>query len=546
MKDLSLCVILLCACNRENSLNSIKNPNDNSGVEIEVTPSSLTYGTLTANDQPVVQGFTVTSIGVDQLDVTSIEIIGENASSFTIVSPETTFVLLPNESRQVDVAFMPLDANQISAQAVVASNAYNASNVEVALVGQGIIGALDISPDPLDVGDHYLGCSADNQLTISNVGSEVVEITEISHIGTDFTLISGDTLPLSLQPEEGITVGLNFIPMSQGVVEGELTVVSNEPMGRRNASQTGQGLVGDQITQEWIFAIDPPSDILFAVDGSGSMSDNMSQLGSNFGDFISQLSNYSTDWQIMVTGGDTGCNVGGIITPSTANYETIFQNAARCKDFLSGSPYTWDCDAMGSSYTEGLLTEARNAIEGTDSSECNDGFLRSDAMLHIILVSDEPEQSIDIPSQGMGETWQGLADQIIAKKGSIGLVRISAIVGDLPNGCQSGGLFGSDADAGTGYFEAKDYTNGVFLSICEDWSDPSNLQLLAQASVLLDSYPLDFPAMEGSIVVEVNEFTVNASYWTYDTSTQSVIFTSNAPSEGSTVQITYTPMGVCD
>ena len=90
-------------------------------------------------------------------------------------------------------------------------------------------------------------------------------------------------------------------------------------------------------------------------------------------------------------------------------------------------------------YQEALLTEARNAIEETDNGECNAGFLRSNAMLHIILVSDEPEQSVDIS----GETWQQLADQIIAKRGSSGLVRISSIVGDVPNGCQSGGLFGA-------------------------------------------------------------------------------------------------------
>ena len=149
-----------------------------------------------------------------------------------------------------------------------------------------------------------------------------------------------------------------------------------------------QGFFHNQITQEWEFAIDPPADIMFSVDASCSMSDNTSQLASNFSSFISQLSNYSTNWQVMVTGGDTGCNIGGVLTPSTPNYATTFQQAVKCKDdFLS--PYYNTCSSMGNDYTEALLTEARNAIDKTDQGECNAGFIRSEAMLHIILVSDE-------------------------------------------------------------------------------------------------------------------------------------------------------------
>ena len=102
----------------------------------------------------------------------------------------------------------------------------------------------------------------------------------------------------------------------------------------------------------------------------------------------------------MVTGGDTGCNIGGILTPNTPNYTTTFQQAVKCKDdFLS--PYFGACNAMGSSYTEALLTEARNAIDNTDPGECNAGFIRNEAMLHLIMASDEPEQSVDMT----GETW---------------------------------------------------------------------------------------------------------------------------------------------
>jgi hypothetical protein len=45
----------------------------------------------------------------------------------------------------------------------------------------------------------------------------------------------------------------------------------------------------------------------------------------------------------------------------------------------------------GGWWTEAGLTVTSEAIDKTDPGECNYGFLRTDAMLHIIMVSDEVE-----------------------------------------------------------------------------------------------------------------------------------------------------------
>ena len=83
----------------------------------------------------------------------------------------------------------------------------------------------------------------------------------------------------------------------------------------------------------------------------------------------------------------------------------------------------------------------------TDSGECNFGFMRQNAMLHIVMVSDEPEQS--------PYSWDTYVNQIINKKGNINNVRLSAVAGDYPNGC-------STAMAGSGYWESVSMTSGVF------------------------------------------------------------------------------------
>ena len=195
--------------------------------------------------------------------------------------------------------------------------------------------------------------------------------------------------------------------------------------------------------------------------------------------------------------------------------------------------FTSAVSSGGGGHTESLLTVAANAIENTDSGECNSGFLRPDAMLHLILVSDEPEQS----AYTSGQSWDDLTQQIIDKKGSSGMVRISAIAGPVPSGCGS-------ADPGSGYSEAVAATGGVFLSICSDWASPSNLSQLAEASVNQDTFVLTRAAAVDTIVVYVNGQL--RSDWDYDASGNSVSVNGGVPTEGDTVEISYSVLANCD
>ena len=85
----------------------------------------------------------------------------------------------------------------------------------------------------------------------------------------------------------------------------------------------------------------------------------------------------------------------------------------------------------------------------------------------------------------------------------------------------------------------------MYLDICTNWSNPSNLELLAEASVISDSYPLDYPAAESTIEVFVNGLPQLGS-WHYDSSTNSVIFDVTPPEEGDFIMITYGEVAICD
>ncbi len=511
-------LVLLVGCS-DQAFNPITATDQGGGPGIAVDPDYIDFGVASRDDDAVLQTFAIQSVGETDLTVTGMRIEGDSPESFTLVDAEEGYVLPPGTEVEVTVAFEPLGANDQVARVIVTSDDPDDPNAPVELVGRGAVPELEISPDPLDFSNAYVGCETENDVTLTNVGTDTLEISDISWVGDDEMWLNEDyTLPITLEPEESTLLTFGFLPTEAKQYTGQLSVTSNEPLGVRTADQLGEGKYAGEYTDTWEIPTDPPSDILFAVDQSCSMDDDTARLANNFSTFINELSDYSNDWQIIVANDDDGCADTGILTPSTSDYEGAF---------------SYWVQRGGGLYTESLLTVAAKAVAQAGSTGCNAGFLRDDAMLHIILVSDEPEQS----NYTSGQTWDTLVQSIIDVKGSSGMVRISAIAGDYPSGCGT-------ADPGSGYYEAVSATGGVFLSICSDWANPSNLAMLAEASINQDTFLLSHTAAEDTIVVKVNGAT--RTTWYYDEADNAVVFTEHPPGEGDTVEITYSGLANCD
>ena len=493
----------------ENDLGDLKDISNPSDMDIEVSPAALDFGILSHEDPAVLRTFTITSVGSDPATVSNVEIQGDEATSFTLLLPFEETVLEMGESIDVQVAFQQQGSDMLFAEAVVFSDDAEDSAIPVALVGQGAAPNLLITPDPLNFGATYVGCNMPNEITLQNIGQEDLMIYNIGGLEEPFLSEAMPAFPLTLLPEESYTIGLDFVPGLEGQFTDTLEVASNDPDGTQIVDFSGMGQYVAAYQQSWENPVDPPSDIIFAVDQSCSMYDDAAILASSFSTFISQLNNYSTDWQIMVANQDSGCNTSGILTPTVSGYQSSFQSAVQ-----SG----------GGSYTEALLTPTRNAVENTDPGECNAGFMRSNAMLHIIMVSDEPEQS--------GGNYTDLVNDIIAKKGSASNVRLSAIYNPSHH---SGRYVGAANDTGGLLFHITD----------SSWANANNLQLIAEASIVADKYDLDQPAVESTVEVYINGYLVQSN-WVYDPDQQAVIFTSNPPGEGDITEIHYSAMAECE
>lgn len=509
----------LAACKNDQGLGKYDDHAGTEGPVIEVYPRELEFGALAAGEI-MTQTFSVSNVGVEGsvLEVSDIRLMGP-AGGYTIVEGTTSFSLTPEDPPQViEVAFTPMGANAQLSEALVDSNDPDSPHVSVELSGEGLVPELAIDPDPLDMGETYVGCHKDNVITLTNIGTDLLSISSLAHEGGPevFAFTNPNVLPLDLDPGESTEVYLTFTPQADIDYSAQLVATSNEPMGVRRSDQTGRGRYTGEYTDEWDVPADPLVDLIFYVDQSGSMDDDQANLADNFSAFISQLATYTNDWQIIVANDDDGCNNSGILTPSTPNYQTQFTRA------VSQGGGTW---------TEAGLTVTSNAVENTDGGECNSGFMRPEALLHVILVSDEPEQS--------RQSWDHYVDLMYAKKGDPSLVKLSAVAGDYPGGCNSAG---NSAAPGTGYYEAVNYTGGEFLSICSDWS--ASVEALADASIAMSSFTLTHSAVESSIVVTVNGSSVGG--WHYDATSNAVIFDTNPPAEGDHVVIDYAGLANCD
>jgi len=508
--------VLVFGCQSDHGFVDNNDAGGGSGPQIQVTPEVIEFGSL-GREETVADVFTITNVGTGELEISGIEIVG-TSSSFAILTPEEdlTFTLPATASAQIEVAFTPVGANEQHAQAMISSNDEDTSELPVDLYGEGLIPDLEIDPSPYDFGDAYIGCMHDGEVDLINVGYDdlTIDTIDLSGGAGSFTISRSPSLPLTLAPSDWTTVSLEFNPDSESDSSAVLQVTHDAPGGADRGNVEGRGIYAGDFTDDWEIPFDPPVDLFFAVDRSGSMDDDARSLADNFSTFIGQLSGYTSDWHILVANDDDGCNDhGGYLTASSPSYMSAFQNAVQ---------------ARGGQYTESLLTVAATAIEKTDSGECNQNFMRTDALLHIILVSDEPEQS--------SGSWSTYVSQIQAKKGSIANVKISAIAGDYPSGCGT-------AQPGTGYYEAVQATGGEFLSICSNWSNM--VETLADASIELSEYELSHTADPDTLVVRVNG-TQDTNSWVFVPVTNSVNFHSAVPEGGDTVRISYSAFANCD
>ena len=120
-------------------------------------------------------------------------------------------------------------------------------------------------------------------------------------------------------------------------------------------------------------------DILLAIDNSGSMGQEISQVKNNLSSLLSHIGN--SNWQIGLVKSDpyTMCAVEGRITSTGSS---AADNAA----------YTRLLTFPLQGGNEHMLKKVRWALEGKGGTGCDGRWLRSGSTVAVIVISDEPHQ----------------------------------------------------------------------------------------------------------------------------------------------------------
>jgi hypothetical protein len=285
----------------------------------------------------------------------------------------------------------------------------------------------------------------------------------------------------------------------------------------------------------------PQVDILWVLDNSCSMADEQTAVAANFPVFMSYFLGSGLDYHIGVVSTDMDnpdqsgklIQAAGVrwITPETPNPEETFAAMSQL-------------GTSGSGDEQGILA-AYAAFEL--QTDYNAGFFRDEAAVHVITVSDEPDNSPSTPV-----TKNEFADYLNNLRFEPEAVTYNTIVmyPQLPD-------FASCSSYGSDYVDVRNLVGGVFWTLCNDnWIGALEMLGLETAG-LKKEYFLSERPLDGTIKVTVEElgyiigfqpFDDATGYgdYTYDVERNSVTFVSYVPNPGAVVHIEYTVLSASE
>ncbi len=275
------------------------------------------------------------------------------------------------------------------------------------------------------------------------------------------------------------------------------------------------------VTESFTQAPLPGLDVLFVVDGTGSMAEEQAMLGDAAVVFVSALDDLDVAYQIGVVSmdlADQGALLGvpWILTPSQ---DDVAGNLAEAMNVgTSALPPSQGLDAA--------------TLVLSDPLGVNTGFRRADAALHVLFVTDADDSSGDVLGDDPVTAFLAVlaAEQNRTARGA----RASALVGDLPGGCTGDN---GTALAGTRYVEVAEGSGGKVASICTGDFGSLVTDMGAVAVEWQVSFPLQADPAEGSAAVWVDGERMESG-WALDHSVPALVFEA-APPPDAWIEVTY-------
>lgn len=257
-------------------------------------------------------------------------------------------------------------------------------------------------------------------------------------------------------------------------------------------------------------------DILWVIDDSGSMGDEQNALAYNFNAFIQNFITRNVDFKMAITTTDGRSGRSGQMIGDPA----LLTSTAAAADeaaFLNNFSNLIRVGTSGSGNEVGLQTS------GDFMTQHSSTFLRDDAYLVVVYVSDEEDHS--------SSTVSSYVDGLKALKTNEGLVKVYSIVTKelVPNKQWE--------TLGTRYIEAAALTGGTSSDIHDDFYNTLS-DMGGQILNLLDSFPLSGVPATANISISVDGVQQNTG-WAYDSVARVITFDANTIPNAGSITVAY-------
>ena len=420
------------------------------------------------------------------------------------------------------------------------------------------------TPAAVDFGVALPGCAAKKrEVRLGNACGTPIEIESFEVVaGGSCDEPGSDACPFAIEGPDtaGVSLPLTFTASwAPGALGEEAGVARVRLVGETDfhvVPLRGVVLEENTRTETFVQPSQPKVDVLWVLDNTCSNSAEHMLIGQNLSFFLAAAEANNVDFQLGITTTDTRVHdtnrsmTGGrlvptdgprhqrILTAHTPNLADVW--AANVQVGGAGDATEKGILAAQMALSPGMIDVADFAGTMTPD-DGNLGFMRRDAALEIVFMSDEADQD-PAPVADYMDFFRGL-------KGPENphLLQFHGILSDPGTGCSG------DGGSGTGvrYAELSAATGGVWRSICAmDWSETMSALGQGVFGDFANGYRLgDTPACPGScddsIVVRIGTVVVPARSgairrWSYDPATNGIIFApGHRPASGTTVEVTY-------
>jgi len=502
---------------------------DGSSCAVTVGPSAVTFGVV-ERGRSAVREVELRNGGAARCTLTQLRLVGSPEVMLQLAAALPLDVA-PGEAHRVAIRYAPTTYGQHAATLELDIDGATPSRRMIPISGASEATDLRVLPSMVDFGVVQAGCRSSERLVrVYNLGATELLVTG-ARIDQSTTELSVEPLvtPARIPAGDAFELRLRYTPTDVGGDFGRL-LIDVERDGVAQVSSvplTGTAQSDPTITETFEQRAAPRADVLFVVDDSCSMLQEQWRLASNLGAFMSFATQQGVDFRLAVTTTDIARSARGqfvreapydvpIIDPSTPDAEAVF--TANVTQGTSGSA------------RESGLEAAYLALTDPLTSTHNAGFLREDAALAVIIVSDEDDhspRSVDFYQQFFGDL-----------KGSTSMLSVSAIVGTEAPSCT--GPAGA-ALHGPRYIDVAEATGGVVASICEANWGQTLFDVGRNSFGLERKFVLSATPEPSSIAVRVDGTAqTGAVAWRYEAATNSIVFgDADIPLPSAIIEVTY-------